>query len=53
MPDAHNRSSLSSGDALFLYLEREGQPIHVAAVGVFEGVIPLSPASNLSMASSI
>jgi diacylglycerol O-acyltransferase len=32
---------LSSGDALFLYFEREGQPVNVAAVSVFEGVIPL------------
>jgi len=31
---------LSSGDALFLYLEREGMPLNVASVSVFEGVIP-------------
>jgi diacylglycerol O-acyltransferase / wax synthase len=32
---------LSSGDALFLYLEREGMPLNVASVSVFEGVISL------------
>jgi diacylglycerol O-acyltransferase / wax synthase len=32
---------LSSGDALFLYLEREGMPLNVASVSVFEGEISL------------
>ena len=32
---------LSSGDALFLYLEREGMPLNVASVAVFEGEISL------------
>ncbi len=41
MADIRNQSSLSSGDALFLYFEREGQPINVASVSVFEGVVPL------------
>jgi diacylglycerol O-acyltransferase len=38
--DAHDRESLTLGDALFLYLEREGMPLNVASVSVFEGVIP-------------
>ncbi len=37
--DAHDRESLSFGDALFLYLEREGMPLNVASVSVFEGLI--------------
>jgi len=32
---------LSSGDALFLYLEREGTPLNVASVSIFESEIPL------------
>jgi diacylglycerol O-acyltransferase / wax synthase len=39
MPDARECNQLSSGDALFLYLEREGMPLNVASVSVFEGVI--------------
>ncbi len=38
---AENHQPLSFGDALFLYLEREGMPLHVGAVCVFEGDIPL------------
>ena len=30
---------LSFGDALFLYLEREGTPLNVASVAVFDGRI--------------
>jgi diacylglycerol O-acyltransferase len=41
MADIRKQNSLSSGDALFLYFEREGQPINVASVSVFEGVVPL------------
>lgn len=41
MPDLPNPNSLSSGDALFLYFERQGQPVNVASVNVFEGVIAL------------
>jgi diacylglycerol O-acyltransferase len=41
MADNRNQSLLSSGDALFLYFEREGQPINVASVSVLEGVVPL------------
>src|SRR5271166_3766983 len=35
-------NSLSWGDALFLYFEREGQPINIAGVSVFEGEIKLA-----------
>src|SRR5512146_233057 len=38
---ANAAECLSWGDALFLYLEREGMPLHVAGVSTFEGVIPL------------
>jgi WS/DGAT/MGAT family acyltransferase len=41
MPEPQNGNSLSSGDALFLYFERQGQPVNVASVNVFEGVLPL------------
>jgi diacylglycerol O-acyltransferase len=41
MPHAHENDSLSWGDALFLYLERQGMPLNVASVSVFEGHIPL------------
>jgi len=34
-------NSFSFGDALFLYLEREGQPLNIAGVFVFEGEIKL------------
>jgi diacylglycerol O-acyltransferase len=41
MPNDHQNNSLSWGDALFLYIEREGQPLNVGSVMEFEGVIPL------------
>jgi WS/DGAT/MGAT family acyltransferase len=41
MPDVHDHESLSFGDALFLYLEREGMPLHIASVAVIDGPIPL------------
>ena len=34
--------SLSWGDAIFLYLEREGAPLHIASVNIFQGRIPLA-----------
>src|SRR5512142_1994205 len=37
MPDLRSPKALSSGDALFLYLEREGAPLSVAAIADFEG----------------
>lgn len=33
--------SLSWGDTFFLFLEREGQPLNIAGVSEFEGVLPL------------
>ena len=41
MPHHRDNDRLSSGDALFLHLEREGMPLNVASVNVFEGVISL------------
>jgi WS/DGAT/MGAT family acyltransferase len=41
MPELQNGTSLSSGDALFLYFERQGQPVNVASVIVFEGLLTL------------
>ncbi len=41
MADIHKQDSLTSSDALFLYLERQGQPVNVASVSVFEGIISL------------
>jgi diacylglycerol O-acyltransferase len=41
MPHHREDNRLSSGDALFLYLEREGMPLNVASVSVFEGAISL------------
>lgn len=38
--DESNR--LSGGDALFLHLEREGMPLNVASVSIFEGAIALN-----------
>ncbi len=39
MPHSNGHDSLSFGDALFLYLERPGVPLHIASVNVFEGRI--------------
>lgn len=33
------REYFSFGDALFLYLEREGAPLNIASVSIFEGII--------------
>ena len=41
MPESQLNNSFSWGDALFLYLERPGQPLSIASVSVFEGAIPL------------
>ncbi len=41
MPQALSTDRLSWGDALFLYLEREGMPLHVAGINLYEGIIPL------------
>lgn len=42
MAQPHAVESLSWGDAIFLYLEREGAPLHIASVNIFEGRIPLA-----------
>jgi diacylglycerol O-acyltransferase len=42
MPHTRDNDRLSGGDALFLHLEREGMPLNVASVNVFEGVISLA-----------
>src|SRR5271166_2428363 len=39
MPNQGDSNAFSFGDALFLYLEREGQPLNIAGVSVFEGEI--------------
>ncbi|MBZ5628108.1 MAG: wax ester/triacylglycerol synthase family O-acyltransferase [Acidobacteriia bacterium] len=39
MPELENNEALSFGDALFLYLERQGMPLHIASVSVFEGEV--------------
>ena len=41
MPHTRANDRLSYGDSLFLYLEREGMPLNVASVNVFEGEIRL------------
>ncbi len=45
MPQNRDSDRLSGGDALFLYLEREGMPLNVASVNVFEGEISLKACS--------
>jgi diacylglycerol O-acyltransferase / wax synthase len=39
MKNGYNPDRLSWGDALFLYLEREGMPLNIASVSTFEGDI--------------
>ncbi len=41
------KNSFSWGDALFLYLERPGQPLSIAGVSVFEGHISLKACREL------
>jgi diacylglycerol O-acyltransferase len=41
METTHQREYLSFGDALFLHLEREGIPINIASVAIFEGLISM------------
>lgn len=42
MESSHQREYLSFGDALFLHLEREGIPINIASVAIFEGILSLA-----------
>lgn len=41
MAELQRSNSFSWADALFLYVERPGQPLSMASVSVFEGPIPL------------
>src|SRR5438270_3179814 len=41
MTNRQDDNRLSWGDALFLYLEREGMPLNIACVSIFEGDISL------------
>jgi diacylglycerol O-acyltransferase / wax synthase len=52
MKNNKDSNRLSWGDALFLYLEREGMPLNIASVSVFEGDIPLD-ACTQSIASRL
>ncbi len=40
MQNQHQSDRLSWGDTVFLHLEREGMPLNVASICVFEGEIP-------------
>jgi diacylglycerol O-acyltransferase len=42
MTNGVDNSSFSWGDALFLHIERPGQPLNIAGVSVFEGEIKLA-----------
>ena len=42
MSQLHENDRLSEGDALFLYLERNGMPLNIASVAVFDGTISLA-----------
>jgi diacylglycerol O-acyltransferase len=41
MAEFQQDTSFSWGDALFLYIERPGQPLSIGSVSIFEGAIPL------------
>ena len=41
MSEPQPNNSFSWGDALFLYIERPGQPLSIASVSVFEGAVSL------------
>ncbi|HEY6972135.1 MAG TPA: wax ester/triacylglycerol synthase family O-acyltransferase [Candidatus Angelobacter sp.] len=41
MQQQRNHDRLAWGDAVFLYLEREGVPMHIASVSVLEGAVSL------------
>jgi diacylglycerol O-acyltransferase len=47
MPQSQKGERLSWGDAAFLYLEREGTPLNVASLFIFEGKIPLKDCIQL------
>ncbi|HEY1730229.1 MAG TPA: wax ester/triacylglycerol synthase family O-acyltransferase, partial [Terriglobales bacterium] len=47
MADSQPSNSFSWGDALFLYIERPGQPLSIACVSVFEGSITVQKLREL------
>ncbi len=47
MPATHDCEYLSFGDSLFLYLEREGAPLNIASLAIFEGDISSIELRNL------
>ena len=47
MTSPQPKNSFSWGDALFLYLERPGQPLSIAGVSAFEGNVPLKACRDL------
>jgi len=47
MSNPQLKNSFSWGDALFLYVERPGQPLSIAGVSVFEGKVPLKECREL------
>src|SRR5271165_5097479 len=42
MPNESGNNSFSWGDAAFLYVERDGQPLNIAGVSAFEGEIKVT-----------
>src|SRR5271169_1822356 len=42
MSQLHENDRMSEGDALFLYLERQGMPLNIASVALFDGTISLA-----------
>ena len=42
MTNGNGNNSFSWGDALFLHIERPGQPLNIAGVSMFEGEIKLA-----------
>jgi len=47
MTNGKPKNSFSWGDALFLYIERPGQPLSIACVSVFEGSVSLKACRDL------
>ena len=47
MTNVKSKNSFSWGDALFLYIERPGQPLSIAGVSIFEGNLPLKACREL------
>jgi diacylglycerol O-acyltransferase / wax synthase len=47
MADSQPSNSFSWGDALFLYIERPGQPLNIACVSIFDGPVSLKSLRDL------